>query len=132
MSSVMFLGAQQQWRRVTLPAYLLCCDVVYAGVFLSPIPRGGGLVAFLISRVVADEFPSRCCNPLRLIVRCFFRPTAGVASMASSLAPLAPLFAPHVLKGEMDIPLLKHQGMAIAAGLAVSTAPPGPRRCRLK
>ncbi|CAM9526579.1 unnamed protein product [Pylaiella littoralis] len=52
--------------------------------------------------------------------RCFFRPTAGVggSAMTSVLAPLIPLLTPHFRKGEIDMPLLKHQAMAVAIGLA--------------
>ena len=39
--------------------------------------------------------------------------------MAAALTPLVPIIAPHLRNGAMDIALVKHQGMAIAAGLAV-------------
>lgn len=39
--------------------------------------------------------------------------------MASVLAPLIPLATPHFRKGDFDVPLLKHQAMAVAVGLAV-------------
>lgn len=55
--------------------------------------------------------------------RCFFRPTAGAggSAMTSALAPLIPLVTPHFRKGEVDLALIKHQAIAVAAGLAVRT-----------
>lgn len=44
--------------------------------------------------------------------------------MAAALAPLTPVVAPHFRKGEVDMALLKHQGMALAVGLAVSALAP--------
>lgn len=40
--------------------------------------------------------------------------------LVTSLASLVPLVAPHFRKGDVDLALLKHQGLAVAAGLAVS------------
>lgn len=41
--------------------------------------------------------------------------------IVTSLASFVPLAVPHFRKGGVDMALLKHQGMAVAAGLAVSS-----------
>lgn len=87
-------------------------------------------LAFIASLLVAPGFyirDLRLKDPAMMMyiaivtwatLRCFFRPTAGARSVAAALTPLVPIIAPHLRKGAMDIALVKHQGMAIAAGLA--------------
>eukprot|EP00904_Undaria_pinnatifida_P006465 jgi/Undpi1/2949/HiC_scaffold_14.g06326.m1 len=79
--------------------------------------RGGG-VRQCRRRFLSAEGQDGVSSKRMTLRQCFFRPAAGFRAVAGSLTPLVPIVAPHIRKGALDVALLKHQGVAIAAGLA--------------